>query len=166
MGREGWTKGGRLGRVGRRQEGGGEPGERARGEGCRIPERRRPVCGTPARSVESRRLRHNPIPSSFSNRSLGPGPSRWFRPPAPSVPSHESAFSVFAAIGHPYLARQSAASFSEKSLFVQAAAPTVRPPPADDAAALSGLVRLVGHVSLTPRSRNSLPPGPASPSVS
>jgi len=42
------------------------------GGGC-IPERRRPVCGTPARSVESRRLRHNPISSSFSD-SLRPEP--------------------------------------------------------------------------------------------
>lgn len=41
-------------------------GTGAGAEAC-IPERRRPVCGTPARSVESRRLRHNPISSSFSD---------------------------------------------------------------------------------------------------
>lgn len=44
-------------------------GGRGPARGSRIPERRRPVCGTPARSVESRRLRHNLIPSSFFNRS-------------------------------------------------------------------------------------------------
>ena len=66
---------GGSGVEGRRGE---RPGEGSRGEGSRIPERRRPVCGTPARSVESRRLRHNPISSSFFSWPLRP--SRPFGP--------------------------------------------------------------------------------------
>lgn len=98
MSRGGWLVGG-----------GGSWAERSgvggRGEGSRIPERRRPVCGTPARSVESRRLRHNPISLSFFNRSrlcrsFGPRFSRAssscplpFRPtkrPSPSLPRRRS----------------------------------------------------------------------------
>lgn len=90
-----------------RRWGGGRRGERhgegSRGEGSRIPERRRPVCGTPARSVESRRLRHNPISSSFFSWSVRPSQSfylrfvRMPRLPVPSVSSHEAPFSVFNA---------------------------------------------------------------------
>lgn len=60
----------------RERNGGTQPDRLTGGKGgpC-IPERRRPVYGTPARSVESRRLRHNPISSSFSD-SLRPKPAR------------------------------------------------------------------------------------------
>lgn len=64
-------EGGRRGEMVRKEGSGRDParptgGTGAGAEAC-IPERRRPVCGTPARSVESRRLRHNPISSSFSD---------------------------------------------------------------------------------------------------
>lgn len=83
---------GGSGVEGRRGE---RPGEGSRGEGSRIPERRRPVCGTPARSVESRRLRHNPISSSFFSWPLRPS-----RPFGPRLslslpPSRPSALSLF-----------------------------------------------------------------------
>lgn len=78
------------------------------GSAC-IPERRRPVCGTPARSVESRRLRHNPISSSFSD-SLRPEPLARRRRPSSSRsrplarPSLSPSRSFFPFSLHPALA--------------------------------------------------------------
>lgn len=85
-------------------------GWKGRGGSACIPERRRPVCGTPARSVESRRLRHNPISSSFSD-SLRPKPlARRRRRPSSSRsrplarPSLSPSRSFFPFSLHPALA--------------------------------------------------------------
>lgn len=110
--------------MGRRGGRGGQPGEGGRGEGSRIPERRRPVCGTPARSVESRRLRHNPIPSSFFNRfpsfflsRLSSSCSFCFVPRTGLLRLHR------ADIARPRRARRpSSSSFSQKSPSVQGCA--------------------------------------------
>lgn len=89
------------------EERGGRGGG-AGGSAC-IPERRRPVCGTPARSVESRRLRHNPISSSFSD-SLRPEPLARRRRPSSSRsrplarPSLSPSRSFFPFSLHPALA--------------------------------------------------------------
>lgn len=84
-------------------------GRRGGGGSACIPERRRPVCGTPARSVESRRLRHNPISSSFSD-SLRPEPLARRRRPSSSRsrplarPSLSLSRSFFPFSLHPALA--------------------------------------------------------------